>query len=242
MLHFPPVGLALQAALADTLALVDTVARTAAPAVVAPAAPFSAAEFLARGGWALVPIALALLAALVALAGARRAIRDAGDDADGLLQTVGDYIRGGNLIGALDFCRSQDTAAARVVAEGLARLGRPLGDIQTAVASAARREGARVQDRFELVRAAALLMPVFGLLGTTSGLITVLRTAGAAAPAASALWPPLVPTAVGAIAAVLVVAVHLASTGRAADIAAGLDTLAGDFLQMLKSPAEKRAG
>ncbi len=235
MLYLPPVGLALQAAIVDTLARAD-------PALPAPIAPLTAAGFLAHGGWALIPIALVLIAALVALAGALRTVRDAGDDADGLLQTVGDYIRGGNLVGALDFCRSQDSVAARVVAEGLARLGRPIGDIRTSVASAARREAARVQGRFETVRAAALLLPAVGLIGTTSGLITVLRAAGAAAPAASALWPPLVPTAVGAAGALLVVALHQAFASRAADFAAGLDTLTGDFLQMLTSPAEKRAG
>jgi len=246
MLQLPPAGPALPTAdtlAADTLAAADTLVRAVAPAAAAVApAPFSVADFLAHGGWALVPIALALVGAVVAVVSVLRAVGDAGDDADGLLRTVGDYVRAGNLVGALDFCRSQDSVASRVVAEGLGRLGRPIGDIQTAVAGAARREALRVQNRLDLVRSAALLAPVFGLLGTATGLIAVLRAAGGAVPSASALWPLLVPAAVGAAVGVLVVGLSHAFAGRAADFAAGLDTVAGDFVSVLKAPAERRAG
>lgn len=241
MLQLPPAGPALQTAVADTLAAADTLVR-AAVAPVAPApAPFSAADFFVSGGWALVPIALALVAAVVAVVGVLRTVGDAADDADGLIRTVGDYIRAGNLIGALDFCRSQDSVASRIVSEGLQRLGRPIGDIQTAVASAARREALRVQGRLDLVRTAALLAPIFGLLGTATGVIGVLRAAGDAVPSAAALWPPFVPSAVGAVVGVVVLGLYHAFAGRAADFAAGLDTVAGDFLSLLQSPTARRA-
>ena len=236
MLQLPPADSALQTAVADTLAAADTLVRAAAPAA---AAPFGAADFLAAGGWALVPVALALVAAVVAVVGVLRAAGEAGDDGDGLLRTVGDYVRAGNLVGALDFCQSQDSAAGRVVADGLGRLGRPIGDIRAAVAGAARREALRVQGRLDVVRSAALLALVFGVFGTASGLIAVLRAAGEAVPSAEALWPPLVPSAVGAIVAVAAVGLYHAVATRAGDFVAGLDTVAGDFLSLLQSPAAR---
>ncbi len=198
--------------------------QTAAPEAL------TASRFLLAGGWSLVLILLAVAAAVVAVLQARRTIRGAGDDE--LLQTVGGYIRGGNLVGAIDFCQSQDSVAGRVVAEGLGRLGRPIGDIQTAVAAAARREAVRVTGALDAVRSAALVAALAGLFGTAVGAIALLRGGSVLA----ALWPAFIPAAVGAAVGVLLIGLYHAVAGRAADFAAGLDTLVGDFLALLGAP------
>ena len=219
--------------------------QAAGPLSRTAAAPLDAATVLLHGGWALVVLAAVLVWALVAAVGVARAAAASAGDGDSLLATVRDYIRAGNLVGALDFCRSQDSVAARVVSEGLARLGRPLGDIQTAVGAAAQREAARVRLRLDGLRSAALLGPAVGLLGTAAGGMQVLRRAAgpsAAGPSADALagalWPVLVPAVAGAAVGIVAVALFHAVAGRAADAAAGLDTVAGDFVEMLRSPAE----
>ena len=216
--------------------------QAAGPLARSAAATPDAAGFLANGGWALAVLAAVLVAAVVAAVGALRATDASTADADSLLRTVGDYIRAGNLVGALDFCRSQDSVAARVVSDGVQRLGRPIGDIQTAVSAAARRESARVQSRLDGLRSAAVLGPAVGLLGSATGGMQVLRAAGEALPTAAALWPTLVPAAAGAAVGIVAVALFHAVAGRSADAAAELDTLAGDFVEMLRSPAERAQG
>ena len=216
--------------------------QAAGPLARSAAATPDAAGFLANGGWALAVLAAVLVAAVVAAIGALRATDASTADADSLLRTVGDYIRAGNLVGALDFCRSQDSVAARVVSDGVQRLGRPIGDIQTAVSAAARRESARVQSRLDGLRSAAVLGPAVGLLGSATGGMQVLRAAGEALPTAAALWPTLVPAAAGAAVGIVAVALFHAVAGRSADAAAELDTLAGDFVEMLRSPAERAQG
>ncbi|HEX8297606.1 MAG TPA: MotA/TolQ/ExbB proton channel family protein [Rubricoccaceae bacterium] len=215
------------------------VALQAAGAAVQPTTPtasdpFTAADFLMAGGWSLVIVALAAAAAIAATVTARRTVRDAAADGDEVVRTVSSFIRSGNLVGAIDFCRSQDTVAARVVSEGLQRIGRPIEDIQTAVAGAARRETVRVTGSLETVRSAALVAALAGILGSATGLIGLLRATGPAVP--DGLWPALVPAAVGAAVGLLLVGLFHAVAGRAADAAAGLDTLTGDFLNMLRSP------
>ena len=201
----------------------------------AAAAPMSPEDFLAAGGWALVLVAAALVAAIAAIVAVVRHVGAAEVDGDELLRTVRDYIVAGNLVGAIDFCRSQDSVAARVVSEGVQRLGRPLGDIQTAVAAAARLETERVRGRLDVVRSMALAALASGILGTTVSLISVLRS-DALLPPVAAMWPALVPAAAGsAVALVLLVAYH-AVAGRGAEFAAGVDTLTGDFLEMLRAP------
>ena len=199
--------------------------QTAAPEAL------TASRFLLAGGWALALVALAVIVALAAIVGALRTIRDAGDD--DLLRTVGDYVRGGNLVGAIDFCQSQDSVAGRVVAEGLQRLGRPIGDIQTVVAAAARREAARVTGALETVRSAALVAMCSGLLGTAIGDITFIRDGSAF----QELWPTFVPAAVGAAIGLLLIGLYHAVAGRAAEFAATLDMLVGDFLGLLGAPS-----
>ena len=216
--------------------------QAAGPLSRTAAAPLDAATVLLHGGWALVVLAAVLVWALVAAVGVARAAAASAGDGDSLLATVRDYIRAGNLVGALDFCRSQDSVAARVVSDGVQRLGRPIGDIQTAVSAAARRESARVQSRLDGLRSAAVLGPAVGLLGSATGGMQVLRAAGEALPTAAALWPTLVPAAAGAAVGIVAVALFHAVAGRSADAAAELDTLAGDFVEMLRSPAERAQG
>lgn len=204
-----------------------------AAARVAPdAARLWSAGFWAAGGWSLVLVAAAAVAALAATVRALRTVRDVGADSDEVVRTVAGFIRAGNLVGAIDFCRSQDTVAARVVSEGLQRLGRPIEDIQTAVAGAARRETVRMSGALDTVRSAALAAALAGVLGTATGLIGLLRSG--AEPAA--LWPALVPAAVGAAVGLLLVGLFHAVAGRTADAAAGIDTVAGDFMNMLRAP------
>ncbi len=217
---------------ADTLGA-DVLARVAsAPAGVLPGVPLTAAGFVTAGGWSLLLVLLAAVAALVAVGRALSALRATDVDGDEILRTVAGYIRAGNLVGAVDFCQSQDSVAARVVSAGVERLGRPIGDIQTAVAAAARRESARATGALDAVRSAALVAACSGVLGTSVGLIGLLR---AAAPGV-ALWPSLVPAAVGAGVGLLLVGLFHAAAGRVADAVAGLDTLTGDFLNLLRGP------
>jgi len=219
---------------ADSLAAADTLAQAVAPAA------FSAADFFVHGGWALVVIAGLALAAVAVAVGVSRAARDLSADSDTLLRTVGDYVRGGNLVGALDFCRSQDTPAARLVSEGLQRLGRPLEDIQAAIGASRTREMVVLQQRLGLVAACAALATAIGLLGSASGLLTVLRDAGDAVPVASTLWPILIPSVVGPLVSVVVGALYYTLTPRAGEATATLDATAADFLALLKAPAPDR--
>lgn len=223
----------------DTVAQAADTVRLATAALPAPppVPPLTAAGFVLAGGWSLAVVALAVVAALAAVARALRTLRDAGDDGDEVIRTVGGFIRGGNLVGAVDYCQSQDSVAGRVVSEGVQRLGRPIGDIQTAVAAAARREAARLTGALDTVRSSALVAALAGVLGTATGLASLLRAAGDAAPAGGALWPALVPAAVGAGVGLLLVGLFHAVAGRTADAAAALDTITGDFLNLLRGPA-----
>ena len=205
------------------------------PLARAAAVPMSPEDFLAAGGWALVLVAAALIAAVAAVVGVIRHVGAAEVDGDELLRTVRDYIVAGNLVGAIDFCRSQDSVAARVVSEGVQRLGRPLGDIQTAVAAAARLETERVRGRLDVVRTMGLAALASGILGTALGLIVVLRS-DAVLPPLAAMWPALVPAAAGAGVALIVLVAYHTVAGRGAEFAAGVDTLTGDFLEMLRTP------
>ena len=209
----------------------DTLARAVATPVAADV-PLTVAGFLAAGGWSLALVLLAAVAALVAVGRALAALRATDVDGDEIIRTVAGYISAGNLVGAVDFCQSQDSVAARVVAEGVQRLGRPIADIQTAVAAAARREAARATGALDAVRSAALVAAFAGVLGTAMGLMTLLR----AAEPGVALWPALIPAAVGAGVGLLLVGLFHAVAGRVADAVAGLDTRTGDFLNMLRGP------
>ena len=238
-----PLLLLLQVAPGDTLVPVDTLTRAAQPVAAPPPAELSMLELLMKGGWTMIPILLLSVLAIALFVERLIALRRARGNPTRLTQTVGDYVRAGDLAGAVGYCRAQDTPTARIVQRGLERVGRPLPEIKEAVEIQGRREVYQLEKRTDLIASAAALAPMLGFLGTVTGMIEAFQTIqsvqGQVSPSvlAGGIWEALITTAAGLVVGIIALFAYNFLVNRISRTVNDLERASTDFVDLLQAPS-----
>ena len=146
---------------------------------------------------------------------------------------------------ALDFCELNPSPAARVALAAVRRWGRPVIDLERAVAMAHRVEADRLRRNIGTLRRIAALAPLLGLLGTlfSAGRVLSGLGAGAASPAVGpALATALTPLTAGVALAILALVAYDGLTGRVEKLAGTLDRVGTETVDAiaLAAPADTR--
>ncbi len=139
---------------------------------------------------------------------------------------------------ALDLCELNPSPAARVALAAVRRWGRPVADLERAVALAARVETDRLRRNVGTLRRIAAMSPLLGLLGT-------LISAGRGLAVEGAAWGPtlgnaLVPLTAGVALAVLALVAYDGLVGRVEKLANAIDRLGAETVDAiaLSTPVE----
>jgi biopolymer transport protein ExbB len=217
----------------------------AAPAPV-PTPTMSLLDILMAGGWVMVPIALLSVLSVYLFVERLLVLRRARTDPHRFMQHVGDYVRAGDISGAIGYCRAQETPIARILQRGLERLGRPIGEIQDAVQAAGRHETYELEKRTDLLASVAAIAPMLGFLGTVIGMIRAFQQVqalqGAVDPSvlASGIWEALVTTAFGLAVGIIALFAYNFLHNRIARAVNAMERAATEFIDLLQSPTEAR--
>lgn len=99
------------------------------------------------------------------------AIRKASKMDMNFMNRIRDYIFEGKINAAIDLCKSTNTPIARMVMKGIARIGRPMADVQNAIENAANLEVSRLENNLPFLATIAGGAPMLGFLGTVIGLV-----------------------------------------------------------------------
>lgn len=98
-------------------------------------------------------------------------IRQAGKIDKDFINDIRDYINEGKVKSARILCTKYDTPVARMVETGIARMGKPLGDIQAAVENVGNVEIANLEKGLPYLATIAGGAPMIGFLGTVIGMV-----------------------------------------------------------------------
>lgn len=88
-----------------------------------------------------------------------------------LMDNVQDQLREGRVEAAADYCERQNSPEGRILSKGVARVGRPVSDIVSAMENQSQIEVAKLEKNLNLLAAVPSLAPMLGLLGTVIGII-----------------------------------------------------------------------
>ena len=132
---------------------------------------YSLLEMAAKGG-PLMIVLLALSIVAIYIFGKKWwSIRRAGKIDKDFMKDIRDYIHEGKLKSAMTLCSKYDTPVARMVEAGLAREGKSLSDIQTAVENVGNVEVARLEKGLPYLATISGGAPMIGFLGTVLGMV-----------------------------------------------------------------------
>ena len=164
---------------ADTAAIVnEAVTKTAA--VAESEAPteqiMSFFELFTRGG-VIMWILLALSVVAIYILGKKWWMLQHASKIDNhFMSDIRDYVSHGKFKSAVSLCQQYDSPVARMVEEGIHRIGRPMNDIQTAVENAGNVEVSRLEKGLPILASIAGGAPMIGFLGTVWGMIQAFFT------------------------------------------------------------------
>lgn len=202
----------------------------------------SVLDVLWLGGWVMIPLLLLSLLTIYLFVERLIVLRAAQRDPEHITDQIRQYVRSGDVQGALSYCNSEDAPITRILRHGLERLGRPISEIQDAVQAAGKHEAFELEKRTEWLASIAGVAPMLGFLGTVLGMIRAFQDIqaleGNVNPSvlAGGIWEALLTTATGLAVGIIALVFYNYLLNRIRRITNDLERSATDFIDLLQEP------
>ena len=207
-------------------------------------------DFVVKGGPVMIPIGLCSLAALALiierLIGLRRSQVIPGGFLSGLKKHLGNGHE--DKEEALDFCRRNEAAIARIFAAGIRKLGASVEVVEKQVREAGEREVFKLRKYLRGLSVIGSIAPLLGLLGTIFGMITAFQTVATAPEAlgrtellAEGIYEAMITTAAGLVVAIPVVVAYNYFSSRVERLVIQMDQMAVEFIEEYAGGSEASA-
>jgi len=220
------------------------------PVPTPPAEPtvksFSLITIIAEGGVmsvlnVLVQVILALFAVWIIIE-RYNTIKRAGEVDQQFMGQIRMLVQQGAIDSALTLCRSTNTAVARLVDKGLQRIGKPLGDIRSAVENVGNLEVYQLEKRLSTLATISGAAPMIGFLGTVTGMIQafyMMASTNNVTPQnlAGGIYQALITTAMGLVVGIVAFMAYNSLTAQVDRVVFKMEAATVDFLDLLQEPA-----
>jgi len=199
-------------------------------------------DLLLLGGWVMVPLFLLSVLTIYLFIERIITIRQAGANPEAITERVRDYVRNGDVEGAISYCEQKDVPITRILKQGLERLGRPISEIQDAVQAAGKHETFELEKRTNLLASIAGIAPMLGFFGTVVGMIRAFQEIqnlqGNVNPSvlAGGIWEALITTAAGLLVGILALFAYNFLLERIRRLTNDMERSATDFIDLLQEP------
>ena len=225
--------------------MAETVTDAAAAAVepVAQQQTYSLIEMACKGGWLMIVLLILSIIAIYIFGKKWYLISRAAKVDKNFMNDIRDYIHEGKIKSALTLCERYDTPVSRLVGKGIERIGRPLGDIQTAVENTGNVEVARLERGLPTLATIASGAPMIGFLGTVMGMIQAFFNMSQAGNniditlLSNGIYTAMVTTVGGLIVGIIAYFGYNYLSSRISDLVFQLERTTIDFMDLLHAPA-----
>lgn len=203
-------------------------------------------EIFVQGGFLMIPIFLLSFLAVYVIAERWMVIRNSQMDNLRFLETVEDMLKTRTPKEAIAYCEDINKPFARILANGIRRLGRPLQDIEEAIKNAGKREIYSLEKKMDWLATIAGVAPLVGFLGTVTGMIQafmqIQSLEGNVNPSvlAGGIWEALITTASGLAVGILAYGFYNLLTGKINRMIFDLENSSTEFMDLLQKPAQKK--
>ena len=201
-------------------------------------------SLMLKGGFFMIPLLLLSILSLYIFVERLLVIRRAGREDNTFMERIKDYIHEGEIDTALKLCKKTDTPAARLIAKGISRLGRPMNDVLVAIENTGNIEIARLEKGFPWLATTAAGAPMIGFLGTVTGMVNAFYNMASAGNNAdittlsSGIYEALVTTIAGLVVGVIALFAYNYLVARVDGVMNQLETKTMEFMDLLNEPAE----
>ena len=170
------------------------------------------------------------------------AIKAASQIDKNFMNQIRDHVMNGKLEAAKILCAQTDSPVARLTEKGIARIGKPLDDINTAIENAGNLEVYKLERNVSVLATVAGAAPMIGFLGTVIGMILAfhqMATSGGQAEMgalASGIYTAMTTTVAGLIVGIIAYMGYNHLVNRTNKVVYQMEANAVDFLDLLSEP------
>lgn len=235
----------LQAELADEVNAVAGEVAAAAAEVLPQQQEMSESliSMAVKGGWLMIVLLILSVIAIYIFGKKWWMIRNATKVEKNFMNDIRDYVHEGKIKSAITLCERYDTPVARLIGKGLERIGRPLGDIQTAVENTGNVEVARLEKGLPYLATIAGGAPMIGFLGTVIGMVQAFFAMSKAGNniditmLSGGIYTAMITTVGGLIVGILAYFGYNYLTSKISDVVFQMERVTIDFMDLLHEPA-----
>ena len=130
-------------------------------------------EMASKGGPILIPISILSVLALYIFFERLFVIMKFSRLDQNFMNQIRDQVHQGNVQAARSLCKATDNPIARMIDKGLARLGKPVREIEAAIENQGKLEVFQMEKNLGFLGTIAGIAPMFGFLGTIFGVIKI---------------------------------------------------------------------
>ncbi|MFA7115714.1 MAG: MotA/TolQ/ExbB proton channel family protein [Bacteroidales bacterium] len=223
--------------------LLQTGAEVAAP--VAQEMHFSLIGMASKGGWIMIVLLILSIIAIYIFGQKYWMIRKASKLDTNFMKDIHVDMQSGHIDAALTRCNENDSPVARLIEKGIARIGRPLPDIQAAVENTGNIEVAKLEKSLPLLATIAGGAPMIGFLGTVIGMIEAffnMSTAGNnidISLLSGGIYTAMITTVGGLFVGIIAYFGYNYLTAKISNLVDTMEDTTMEFMNMLYEPQKK---
>ncbi len=222
---------------------VQTVANDLATVTQKNEISLSVFDLAVKGGWIMVVLAVFSVITVYIFVERYLTISKASVVDKHFMNNIREYIHAGKLDAAMVLCRNTEGPNARMVEKGLARIGKPLNDINTAIENVGKLEVSKLEKGVAGLATIAGAAPMLGFLGTVIGMIKAFYDMSMAgnnidiALLSSGIYQAMITTVGGLIVGILAYIFYNILVSRIEKVVYLLEAKATEFMDVLHEPA-----
>lgn len=198
-----------------------------------------------KGGWVLAILAVLSIIAVYIFIERFVAITKASKEEKNFMNNIRDFIHEGRVDSAVTLCKNNESPIARMIEKGLARIGKPLNDINAAIENVGKLEVSKLEKNIAGLATIAGAGPMLGFLGTVMGMIRAFYDMSMAgnnidiALLSTGIYQAMITTVAGLIVGIVAYVAYNILVARVEKLVFKLEARATEFMDVLHEPARK---
>ncbi len=196
-----------------------------------------------RGGIVMIPLVILSVVAVYIFIERYLAIAKASKEESNFMNNIRDFIHEGRIDSAKSLCRNNQSPLARMIAKGITRIGRPLGDINAAIENVGKLEVAKLEKNIAFLSTVAGAAPMIGFLGTVMGMVRAFYNMSMAGNnidislLAGGIYEAMITTITGLTVGIIGYICYNILVSRIEKVVFMLEARATEFMDLLHEPA-----
>ncbi|HKK09783.1 MAG TPA: MotA/TolQ/ExbB proton channel family protein [Bacteroidales bacterium] len=197
-----------------------------------------------KGGWIMVPLALLSVIAIYIFVERFLIITRATKTEANFMNNIRDFIHDGKIDSAVALCKSTQGPLARMIEKGVARIGKPLNDINAAIENVGKLEVSKLEKNVATLATVAGAAPMIGFLGTVMGMVKAFYDMAMAgnnidiALLSTGIYQAMITTIAGLIVGIIAYICYNILVARIEKVIFLLEARATEFMDVLNEPAK----